>query len=136
MPVIHQYVNKKGFYVKSAFEGNITTYQVSGSGEEYMRSRGYHEGTSVSVEELMWMKRKGYIYSGGSGPGAIDSEQFYLPSPPRKKTTTYYKTKPKPKRKRKKSKQNACCCGLVLPVMALPFAGFTVYVVNRKLKSR
>jgi hypothetical protein len=72
MPTINKYKNKPGFYIKSVHDRKITTYQVTDVGGSFLISKGYGHKDEISVEFLMHMKRKGYVFTQGSGAGDID----------------------------------------------------------------
>lgn len=72
MPVIHEYQDGRGLYIKANQGGRITTYQVSPEGATHLRRKGCTDGTSLSPTELQQMVLLGHAYTGGSGPGTID----------------------------------------------------------------
>ncbi len=74
MPKVHQYVDGRGFYIKSAIKGRIITYQVSPKGVQYFKQRGYKNGSNLSLKELQKLIKRGYVFSGGSGPGIIEEK--------------------------------------------------------------
>lgn len=74
MPIIHKYAGRSGFYVKTAFKRKIVTYQLTSAGEEYVKHRKYRDGQEISTKELLWMQKKGYVYTRGSGPGELPRE--------------------------------------------------------------
>ncbi len=75
MPKIHEYISGNGFYIKSAFEGKITTYQVAPSGESYLRQHGCaRDGCEISPKELQMLVRKKYVFTGASGAGEIEDD--------------------------------------------------------------
>ena len=73
MPVIHEYVNKFGFYIKSAHQGRITTYQVSKQGYDYLINKGYGNDDEIDINLLLHLIDLGYVYTKGNGPGDITS---------------------------------------------------------------
>ncbi|HRQ37930.1 MAG TPA: hypothetical protein PLD25_08450 [Chloroflexota bacterium] len=105
MPKVHQRVDGSGHYIKSSFEGVIVTYQVTPQGEQHLKKKRIGEGTTITTDELLWMQKKGYIYTGGSGPGAIEPG------------TPLFKAKPK--KKRRKNKSGCCCCSSAVVIVAI-----------------
>ena len=118
MPKVHQRVDGSGHYIKSSFEGVIVTYQVTAKGEKYLRKKRFGEGTTITKYELLWMQKKGFVYTGGSGPGTID------PDRPRGKVRY--------KGKRKKNKSGCCCCSSAVVIVAIvPAAILSAVVITR-----
>ena len=83
MPKLHEYISGRGFYIKSAFGGSIVTYQLSSTGNQYLRSRGYRDGSNISPRELQDLIKRGYAYTGGAGPGDIEGDEEYSDLYPR-----------------------------------------------------
>lgn len=115
MPVIHRYTDNSGYYIKSAFDRNIVTYQVTREGADFLKRQGIGEGSRISVDDLLWLQQVGYVYSGGSGPGEI--EPGYASYGRRKGS--------------KKAQQSSCCCAVV--TMALAMTAFLGLAVGRRL---
>jgi hypothetical protein len=78
MPKIHKYKSKAGFYIKSAVNGSMTTYQVTEEGNNYLKSRGYKDQDEIDINYLMQLKDWNYVFTYGQGPGDIDTEQTYI----------------------------------------------------------
>lgn len=82
MPVVHQYKNRRGFYIKANQGGKITTYQVTKAGAAALKSRGQGDGSSLSPAELARLREQGHVTTGGSGPGEMDPAAPAVPPPP------------------------------------------------------
>jgi hypothetical protein len=122
MPKVRQYKDGKGYYIRSSFEGFITTYQVTPEGVRYFVKKGIGEGSILSVNDLLWMKSRGYLFTGGTGPGEID------PGIP------LYRAKPKKKRGKG---QSGCCCFSTIAIASLIPATIllgTLLIYNRSEK--
>lgn len=104
MPKINQYKDGRGYYIRSKFDDVMVTYQVSPKGEEYLRKKRLGAGSVIKVNDLIWMQKKGYVYTHGSGPSEVDTPLWTKPSqPPRPKRTQFW---PKPP----KSQPGCACC--------------------------
>lgn len=73
MPVVHRYTSGPGLYIKASVQGRITTYQVTTAGIAYLTGLGCGEGGSIGQTELYRIIRLGHAYTGGSGPGHIET---------------------------------------------------------------
>lgn len=82
MPVVHQYKNRRGFYIKANQGGKITTYQVTEAGAAVLKGRGQRDGSSLSPAELARLREQGYVTTGGSGPGEMEPAAPAVSSPP------------------------------------------------------
>jgi len=124
MPKIHQYVDGRGHYIKSAFKGVITTYQVSPDGEAYLSKLRIRDGNSIDVEKLLWMQKKGYIYTEGSGPGEIEpslaDEDLFIVNRPGSAKQTLEKVKNKDKALLQNS-STGCLKFLILILVSILF---------------
>lgn len=53
--------------------GNWVTWQVTAEGEQWLKKSGFRDGESLDLELLEMFLDKGWLYTGGSGPGvALD----------------------------------------------------------------
>jgi len=72
--VLHRREDASGFYVRARLAGSWITWQVTGEGEQWLRKSGFGDGDSIDLELLDMMHDKGWLYTGGSGPGvALES---------------------------------------------------------------
>jgi hypothetical protein len=70
MPVVHEYVDGSGLYIKSRINGMMSTFQVSSQGRRWLRGFGAdHDGAQIAVDDLIYMIDRRWAYTGGSGPG-------------------------------------------------------------------
>lgn len=67
MPVVHEYKNDTGVYLRSAIDGTFVTFQVYDSAERLLEEMGYSDGDDIhwSVVKPLW--EEGYVYTGKSG---------------------------------------------------------------------
>ena len=123
MPKINKYKNKSGYYIRSAFEGFIVTYQITTTGEQFLKNRGIDAGDIITTDDLLWMKERGYITTGGSGPGEID------PGTPLRKAR---------RRRKRKKNEPGCCCPLAIVVIGfVPTAIFsTIWLIRYSHKAQ
>lgn len=126
MPVVHQYVDGRGYYIKSRIEGHIVTYQVTQNGAKFLQKEGRaYENARLSLDDLIWMQRKGYVYTHGSGPGEIGPLVRFIGGRKRAK---------RKRRRRSGGKQQGCCCcsSVVLYVMMFSTAIAFLYLNGRR----
>lgn len=118
MPKVHRYVNGSGHYIKNSFEGIIVTYQVTPKGEKHLKKKRIGNGATITTEKLLWMKDRGYVTTGGSGPGEIEPGVPLL--------------KGRHKKKRRKKKSGCCCClSAVATVAIVPMTVLSTIVLIR-----
>ena len=69
MPVLHQYEDKSGYYLRAKPSGLNTpiTYQVHNSARSFFSDLGYRDGDSVPWEVIQPLRAIGHIYTNGQG---------------------------------------------------------------------
>jgi hypothetical protein len=72
MPILHEYIDGRGYYIRHSFKGKIVTYRVTPAGIEYVKKQGYRDSSEINPRELDWMRKKKFIFTGGAGPGTIN----------------------------------------------------------------
>ena len=78
MPVLHEYTDKNGYYVLTSIEGNIITFQLTPEGQAKLNKAGIEPDKTFGRALLLDLIRSGDAFTGGSGPGTIDSERDKL----------------------------------------------------------
>jgi hypothetical protein len=73
MPVLHKYADRDGYYVLTSIRGNIITYQLTDEGQAKLMDAGIEPDIPFERALLLDMVRSGEAFTGGSGPGTIDS---------------------------------------------------------------
>jgi hypothetical protein len=80
MPVLHNYANGSGFYVKSHIEGAIVTFQLLRAGVERLAEAGFKPGDVFPLRVLGELCQAGEAYTRRKGnrnaPGYYNAEQF------------------------------------------------------------
>ena len=84
MPVLHEYHNKRGMYVKARYGNRMVTYQLAPAAAAELRRRGMGEGSQLTPDVLHSMVAAGLAYTHGSGAGVVDDPA----SPPPNGTVT------------------------------------------------
>jgi hypothetical protein len=74
MPVLHEYTDKTGYYVLTSINGSIITFQLTPEGQEKLKKAGIEPDKMFERALLLDLVRSGDAYTGGSGPGKIDTE--------------------------------------------------------------
>lgn len=130
MPKIHAYVDGRGHYIKTAFDGNIVTFQLTPQGEEYLRQKRWRDGASISTDQLIYMQKRRMLYTGGSGPGEIEPALFA-----RRMRGGGRKSRRGGRRSQSRKKKSGCgCCGAIaFGLLALPVAA--AWLVTKKWKT-
>ena len=68
----------------------MTTYQVTEAGAEILKKKGYEDGSTLNQAVLKLLRDKGYLTTGGSGPGEMEPVDPVKPS-----STATHKINPK-----------------------------------------
>jgi hypothetical protein len=84
MPVLHEYRDKRGMYLKARHGKRMVTYQLAPAGVARLHSRGMGDGSKISPDVLNGLVSEGLAYTHGSGAGVIDVPA----APPAKGTST------------------------------------------------
>ena len=71
MPIVHRYVDGRGYYIKTNIQGSIVTYQVTAQGAEYLHRNNQGDYSDISPQQLQYMIKRHMVYTGGAGPGSI-----------------------------------------------------------------
>ena len=72
MPVLRRKIGSKSYYIRSRAGGKMTTYQVTATGIDRLRSMGFENGSKISHDLVVALFNKGLLYTGGTGPGDVD----------------------------------------------------------------
>lgn len=67
MPVLHEYENDTGVYLRTNIDGTFVTFQVYQSAARLFSKIGYDNGDTIGWEFLKPLWERGYIYTGNSG---------------------------------------------------------------------
>lgn len=67
MPVIHEYADGSGMYLKSNIDGSFVTLQATAAAEGFLSNLGYTDGDTVSWYLIKPLWERNHIYTGGSG---------------------------------------------------------------------
>lgn len=78
MPVVHEYTDKDGYYVLTSIKGSIITFQLTTEGQIKLNKAGIEPDKTFGRALLLDLVRSGDAFTGGSGPGTIDSERDKL----------------------------------------------------------
>ncbi|MGB7770151.1 MAG: hypothetical protein WBN22_15045 [Verrucomicrobiia bacterium] len=70
MPVLYQYVNQNGYYIKTCIAGEVKVFQVSQSGAHKIRALSFRPGDTFSRDILVRLWVDGDAYTGQAGPHA------------------------------------------------------------------
>jgi len=66
MPVVHEYKDGSGFYIRSSIAGEFITFQIHQSAERLLNSVGYSDGDVIRWNVVKPLWEQGYIYTGQS----------------------------------------------------------------------
>jgi len=69
VPVLHRRENESGFYVRGRVAGAWVTWQVTIEGEAWLEENRFDDGDSFDLDLVEMFQVKGWLYTGGSGPG-------------------------------------------------------------------
>lgn len=72
MPVVHEYVESPGIYLRARVENEFITYQVSSTAEQLLKDLGHRSGSTVSWALCKQLAAKGYIYTIGAEEQTTD----------------------------------------------------------------
>ncbi len=78
MPVLHGYTDKDGYYVLTSIRRSIITFQLTTEGQAKLNNAGIEPDKAFGRALLLDLVRSGDAFTGGSGPGIIDSEHDKL----------------------------------------------------------
>jgi hypothetical protein len=67
MPVLRNYVDAPGYYVRGAIESEFITYQVSPAAARSLRKAGFDHGSTISWGLCSQLSAEGHLYTHGSG---------------------------------------------------------------------
>lgn len=141
MAKLHRYVDGRGYYLKSAFEGMMVTYQITPAGENYLRKERLGEGATISVDQLLHMKREGYLMTGGSGPGVVEPTIPIVTthSPKPRWSSPKVRSSGQPTRSARKRSGGCCCLSVLVMIVIFSTMIFSVtawvyYLAARKDK--
>lgn len=67
VPVIHEYKNDSGIYLRTAIDGTYVTFQVYQSAARFLEKAGYGDGDNVGWRLIKPLWEQGYVYTGKSG---------------------------------------------------------------------
>ena len=67
MPKVRRYKYKRGFYIKTRYDGCFVTYQTTRAGDAYLEENGFGDESSISPGHLYDLKCQGLVTTGGSG---------------------------------------------------------------------
>jgi len=80
MPVLHKYIDKKGYYVLTSIHKAMVTFQLTPKGEERLLSSGIRNKETFNRGLLLDLYRSGDAYTHGTGSGeeisSADSRQL------------------------------------------------------------
>jgi len=62
VPVLHEYENDAGVYLRTNIDGTFVTFQVYRSAARLLGKIGYEDGDTVGWEFLKPLWERGYIY--------------------------------------------------------------------------
>lgn len=72
MPILHQYQDKSGYFVRTSIQKIIVTYQLTVGGARRLLEAGVRTETKFHRAQLYELYRSGDAYTHGSGPGKIE----------------------------------------------------------------
>jgi len=78
MPVLHEYADKDSYYILTSIRGSIITFQLTPEGQAKLNKAGIEPDKTFGRALLLDLIRSGDAFTGGSGPGTIDSEHDKL----------------------------------------------------------
>jgi cold shock CspA family protein len=67
VPVLHEYENDAGVYLRTNIDGTFVTFQVYRSAARLLSKIGYEDGDTIGWGFLKPLWERGYIYTGNSG---------------------------------------------------------------------
>jgi hypothetical protein len=78
MPVVHEYMDRSGIYIRTALDGTFVTYQVHPNAASLFEQLGYDDGDSVNWQIIKPLWDDGYVYTGGSGTDQTELDELDL----------------------------------------------------------
>lgn len=66
MPVVHEYEDGSGFYIRSSINNRFVTFQIYESAEQLLKDVGYTDGDVIRWNIVKPLWEQGYIYTGKS----------------------------------------------------------------------
>lgn len=87
MPVLHEYMDKDGYYILANMNGNVVAFQLKAEGHEKLRDAGIEVGQTFSRFLLIDLYKKGDAYTHKSGVTPPEfrqqkAEQLQIEFPP------------------------------------------------------
>lgn len=71
MPILHQYQDKRGWYVRTVIDKAIITFQLTSTGAQRLLEAGSKDGKRFRRSALFELYRSGDAFTRGTGPGVI-----------------------------------------------------------------
>ena len=71
MPVLHKYIDRNAFYVRTLIKNAIVTFQLTPEGEKRLGNAGIREGDQFRRRLLISLIIAGQAFTGGTGPGVL-----------------------------------------------------------------
>jgi len=72
MPILHKYQDKSGWFVRTAIQNAIITFQLTATGAKRLLEAGVKDGSRFRRAILFGLYRTGDAYTHGTGPGVIE----------------------------------------------------------------
>jgi hypothetical protein len=72
MPILHQYQDKTGWFIRTAIQNAIITFQLTAAGAKRLLESGIKDGARFRRAILFALYRSGDAYTHGTGPGIIE----------------------------------------------------------------
>jgi hypothetical protein len=75
MPILHQYHDKSGWYVRTVIDKAIITFQLTSAGARRLLEAGGKNGRRFRRATLFELFRSGDAFTHGTGPGVIEAQE-------------------------------------------------------------
>ena len=75
MPILHQYHDKSGWYVRTIIDKAIITFQLTSAGARRLLEAGGKNGRRFRRATLFELFRSGDAFTHGTGPGVIKAQE-------------------------------------------------------------
>jgi len=72
MPILNQYQDKSGWFVRTTIQNAIITFQLTAAGAKRLLEAGIKDGARFRRAVLFNLYRSGDAYTHGTGPGVIE----------------------------------------------------------------
>ncbi len=72
MPILHQYQDKTGWFIRTVIKNFIITFQLTVAGVKRLQEAGVEDGMRFRRAILFDLWRQGDAYTHGTGPGVIE----------------------------------------------------------------